>query len=106
MGLPFSAKSDFQKAPRRIALRALTVRVLGGGGVGEETLLQKGPSPTKFSPIKLLQRRSGSYTEGRPFSVVQAFSELGLPASHSTPCIRRMGTSSRALYRWQNFMAV
>ena len=26
---------------------ALTLKVLGGGGVGEETLLQKGPSPTK-----------------------------------------------------------
>ena len=26
-----------------------TVRVLGGGGVGEEPLLQKGPSPTKHS---------------------------------------------------------
>ena len=26
------------------------IRVLGGGGVGEETLLQKGPSPTKFFP--------------------------------------------------------
>ncbi|SCM74453.1 hypothetical protein KL86DES1_21950 [uncultured Desulfovibrio sp.] len=25
-----------------------TIRVLGGGGVGEETLLQKGPSPTKY----------------------------------------------------------
>ena len=23
------------------------IKVLGGGGVGEETLLQKGPSPTK-----------------------------------------------------------
>ena len=25
----------------------LTIKVLGGGGVGEATLLQKGPSPTK-----------------------------------------------------------
>ncbi|VZH33774.1 conserved protein of unknown function [Desulfovibrio sp. 86] len=24
------------------------LKVLGGGGVGEETLLQKGPSPTKY----------------------------------------------------------
>ena len=24
------------------------IKVLGGGGVGEETLLQKGPSPTSF----------------------------------------------------------
>ncbi|MDY0259110.1 MAG: hypothetical protein RBR41_05530 [Desulfovibrio sp.] len=28
------------------------VRVLGGGGVGEETLLQKGPSPTKHFTVK------------------------------------------------------
>ena len=30
------------------------IKVLGGGGVGEETLLQKGPSPTKHltSPTK------------------------------------------------------
>ena len=28
------------------------MKVLGGGGVGEETLLQKGPSPTKHFRIK------------------------------------------------------
>ena len=40
-------------------LQKTTIRVLGGGGVGEETLLQKGPSPTKhFSPLshKAFQR--------------------------------------------------
>jgi len=32
-------------------LQKTGIKVLGGGGVGEETLLQKGPSPTKhFSP--------------------------------------------------------
>ncbi|SCM70723.1 hypothetical protein KL86DES1_10586 [uncultured Desulfovibrio sp.] len=29
------------------------IKVSGGGGVGEETLLQKGPSPTKHCKIKL-----------------------------------------------------
>ena len=29
------------------------IKVLGGGGVGEETLLQKGPSPTKSSNVNL-----------------------------------------------------
>ena len=29
------------------------VKVLGGGDVGEETLLQKGPSPTKNCAIPL-----------------------------------------------------
>ncbi|SCM71996.1 hypothetical protein KL86DES1_20333 [uncultured Desulfovibrio sp.] len=29
-------------------LNPTLIRVLGGGGVGEGTLLQKGPSPTKF----------------------------------------------------------
>ncbi len=28
------------------------IKVLGGGGVGEETLLQKGPSPTKSFSTK------------------------------------------------------
>ena len=31
------------------ALHSRAVKVLGGGGVGEETLLQKGPSPTRLS---------------------------------------------------------
>ena len=35
-------------------LRIKAIKVLGGGGVGEETLLQKGPSPAKHDKVKLL----------------------------------------------------
>ena len=42
-------------APAKIIIAPAKVilKVLGGGGVGEETLLQKGPSPTKHFNVTL-----------------------------------------------------
>ncbi len=41
-----------------------TIRVLGGGGVGEETLLQKGPSPTKDFNFHQSNLRRGTGSRG------------------------------------------
>jgi len=38
---------------KKFCIQHKTIKVLGGGGVGEETLLQKDPSPTKAQPHHL-----------------------------------------------------
>ena len=47
----FCGQVRAQLAPKAGAMR---IKVLGGGGVGEATLLQKGPSPTKSFPNQRL----------------------------------------------------
>ncbi|MDY0260580.1 MAG: hypothetical protein RBR41_13055 [Desulfovibrio sp.] len=42
-----SQSSARTRRRNRMVVRQTAIRILGGGGVGEETLLQKGPSPTK-----------------------------------------------------------
>ena len=44
-GMPHSRRSNFKCT--LLQETATRIKVLGGGGVGEATLLQKGPSPTK-----------------------------------------------------------
>ncbi len=46
-----AASGTAQQGRIPIISRSNTIRVLGGGGVGEETLLQKGPSPTKHFKV-------------------------------------------------------
>ena len=42
-----SQSSARTRRRNRMVVRQTAIRISGGGGVGEETLLQKGPSPTK-----------------------------------------------------------
>ena len=55
-GLFFSAINVSNVLSEILQQSETPIKVLGGGGVGEETLLQKGPSPTKYFKVNLVKR--------------------------------------------------
>ena len=46
-GTPLRVSKNFSARRDPIYTKPTIIKVFGGGGVGDESLLQKGPSPTK-----------------------------------------------------------